>query len=94
GLRVLVVACDRFGTLQLACGLDQLAAAAGCGRLAVNSESQSASAVRGTTFADVESGELMLYCDSFGHPALAVRQGSAAALLGVGAGDWLSLRVL
>ena len=43
----------------------------------------------GRTFSDVAPGELVLYEDSGGEPALAVNGGSAAALLGVRAGDEL-----
>jgi S-adenosylmethionine hydrolase len=46
---------------------------------------------RGRTFADVAAGELVLYEDSGGALALAVNGGSAAAALGVLAGDELRL---
>jgi S-adenosylmethionine hydrolase len=45
----------------------------------------------GRTFSDVAPGELVLYEDSAGEVALAVNGGSAAAALGVRAGDVLEL---
>ncbi|MDA0181032.1 SAM-dependent chlorinase/fluorinase [Solirubrobacter phytolaccae] len=47
--------------------------------------------VVGRTFGDVEVGGLVIYEDSAGDIAVAVNGGSAAALLGVGAGDELEL---
>ena len=46
---------------------------------------------RGRTFGDVAPGALLLYEDSGGSLALAVNGGSAAAALGVRAGDELRL---
>jgi S-adenosylmethionine hydrolase len=43
------------------------------------------------TFVDVPAGDLLLYTDSDGTPALAVNGGSAAALLGVRSGDEVRL---
>jgi S-adenosylmethionine hydrolase len=43
------------------------------------------------TFGDVDVGELVIYEDSAGDVAVAVNGGSAAALLGVAAGDELEL---
>lgn len=47
--------------------------------------------VVGRTFGDVPAGGLVIYEDSAGEVAVAVNGGSAAALLGVGAGDELEL---
>lgn len=47
----------------------------------------------GRTFCDVEPGGLVIYEDSAGDVAVAVNGGSAAALLGVRAGDELDLGV-
>lgn len=47
--------------------------------------------VVGRTFGDVAPGGLVIYEDSAGDVAVAVNGGSAAALLGVGAGDELEL---
>jgi len=47
--------------------------------------------VVGRTFGDVAVGGLVIYEDSAGDVAVAVNGGSAAALLGVGAGDELEL---
>jgi S-adenosylmethionine hydrolase len=44
------------------------------------------------TFADVGDGELLLYVDSSGSVSLAVNRGSAAAELGLAAGDEVVLR--
>ena len=93
-LRVLITASDRFGTVQLACSLDQLDAAVGPGPLVVSSDLESVCATRAATFSDVGLGEGLLYVDSFAHLALAIRRGSARARLGVRAGDWLSLRAV
>ena len=92
GLRVLIVARDRFGTLQLAGELDALEELLPPGAVAIAGARAEAVAARARTFSDVDSGELLLYVDSFGHLAVAVREGSAAALLGAGPGDWLDIR--
>ena len=92
GLRVLAAACDRFGTLQLACGPEQLGPLGCAAELSVAGDSQPCLARQARTFADVECGELLLYVDAFGHPALAVREGSAAQRLGLAAGDWVTIR--
>ena len=94
GLRVAIVACDRFGTLQLACAPEQLGRLAGESRVAISSEHRSAVALRSATFGHVQHGELLLYTDSFGHLAVAVRQGSAAALFGARVGERLTLRAV
>jgi S-adenosylmethionine hydrolase len=41
----------------------------------------------GLTFADVAPGELVMYPGSIGYVEIAARDGSAASLLGLGAGD-------
>ena len=46
----------------------------------------------GRTFGDVAPGALVIYEDSAGDVAVAVNGGSAAALLGVRAGDELELQ--
>jgi S-adenosyl-L-methionine hydrolase (adenosine-forming) len=61
-------------------------------RLVVEAASRSADVVFARTFADVGDGELLLYVDSFGSVALAVNRGSAAAQLGLAAGDEVVLR--
>jgi S-adenosyl-L-methionine hydrolase (adenosine-forming) len=48
----------------------------------------------GRTFADTAAGELILYVDARGALAVAVNGGSAAAELGLAAGDELTLRAL
>ena len=43
------------------------------------------------TFADVSTGELVLYEDAHRRPAIAVNRGSAAERLGLGVGDELRI---
>jgi S-adenosylmethionine hydrolase len=50
-------------------------------------------AVLAETFADVPSGELILYEDSYGLVTLAISNGNAARLTGVGVGDELRIAV-
>ena len=50
-------------------------------------------AVLAETFADVPSGELILYEDSYGLVTLAISNGDAARLTGVGVGDELRIAV-
>jgi S-adenosylmethionine hydrolase len=50
-------------------------------------------AVLAETFADVPSGELILYEDSYGLVTLAISNGNAARLTGVGVGDELRVAV-
>jgi S-adenosylmethionine hydrolase len=45
----------------------------------------------GLTFADVAPGELVMYPGSIGYVEIAARDGSAASLLGLGAGDRVSI---
>jgi S-adenosyl-L-methionine hydrolase (adenosine-forming) len=45
------------------------------------------------TYADARPGELILYEDSYGAVAIAVRDGNAARLTGAGAGDRVRIRV-
>lgn len=92
GVRVRVSGVDRFGTLQLACRIEELDAHVVAQRVLVSSSAREVEATRARTFEDVARGELILYLDSFSRPALAVREGSAAGLLGVDAGDAVILR--
>ena len=80
---------DRFGTLVVdavhpgawPAGIDAIEVA---GRLATS----------GTTFADVAPGELVVYRGSIGYVEVAARDGSAAALLGLKAGDRIDMGAL
>lgn len=92
GARAMILGRDGFGTLQLAARPDLLDRLPPGRAVAVSGARAEGSAVRGRTFADVEPGELLLYIDSFGHPALAVREGSAAERLGLAPGDWVHIR--
>jgi S-adenosylmethionine hydrolase len=60
--------------------------------LLVEAGADEVGAVYASTFADVDEGELFLYLNSAGSLTLAVNRGSAAELLGIGAGDRVSLR--
>lgn len=93
GLRAIVSHADRFGNLALAAGAED-AAAAGLrpGRsLRVLAGEQQADAVFARTFADVAEGALLAHVDASGALALAVNRGSAADLLGIGAGARVEL---
>lgn len=87
GLRAPVLSVDGFGTLQLAATAGHLAGLDGD-----DLEVAGRPARRGRTFADVPAGELVVLVDSAGHVAVAVNRGSAAALLGLGAGDDVAVR--
>ena len=85
---------DRFGNAALDLGEeDLLEAGLKLGRrLWVEGSQITLDAVYALAFADVGAGELILYLDSYRHPALAVNRGSAAEQLGIGAGDRVVLR--
>ncbi len=91
GLRVVVLSSDSFGTLQLGCSRDELLAIGTSERVLVSTAHARRVARVARTFADVGRGELLVYEDSFQHLAVAVREGSAAALLGASAGGIVSL---
>jgi S-adenosylmethionine hydrolase len=77
-----VLTVDRFGNVQLAATGGALS---GLGPdLLVNGNVR---ARRGTTFADVEKGDLLVYEDSAGQVAIAVNNGRAVVVLSVRAGD-------
>lgn len=95
GVAVTVLEIDAFGTLVLALD-DQWDHLVGLpavgGSLAVHAPAALREALVGGTFADVPSGELVLYRDSDGALALALRDGSAARALRVGPGSTLTLQ--
>ena len=80
---VLVV--DQFGNVQLAAGTDELAL------LGSQVSMRGETVPVGETFGAVPPGELVAYLDSAGRLAIAVNGGSAAARLGVSAGEVLRL---
>jgi S-adenosylmethionine hydrolase len=80
-----VLYADRFGNLQLDAGAAPARFRAGQ-RLSVRAGSHSFECPYVRTFADVDPGGLLLYEDSYGRLALAVRGGSAAERLGLGGG--------
>lgn len=94
-LQAQVLVLDRYGNAQLAAAPGDLAAAglAAAGRLEVRADTAAALALGAApeaavvrTFGDVPAGTLLLHEDSTGRLALAVRGGSAAALLGLAPG--------
>jgi S-adenosylmethionine hydrolase len=77
-----VLTVDRFGNVQLAASGGELA---GLGSdLLVNGNVR---ARRGTTFQDVDPGDLLVYEDSAGRVAIAVNGGRAVVVLSVRPGD-------
>ncbi len=81
---------DRFGNVQLDAGHDDLSEAGLKLGRGVLVGAHAARYVR--TFADARAGELMVYEDSSRMLAVAISQGSAAARLGVEAGDEVRIR--
>lgn len=81
-----VMTVDRFGNVQLAAPGPVLA---GLGTdLLVNGNVR---ARRGSTFADVDKGDLLVYTDSAGRVAIAVNNGRAVVVLSVRPGDVVRL---
>ncbi len=94
-LTAVVVYVDRFGNAQLAAGRDDVATARfGPGdRLEVEASNGGwRGATSARTFADAPRGELLVYEDSYGAPALAVNGGDAAAALGLRPGSIVRVR--
>jgi len=93
GARALYV--DRFGNVQLnVAGAHLAGAGAEPGRrVRLELPHGTRMAVVARTFADVPTGDIVLYEDSYGNVAIAVSRGSAAAALGIGAGEpvWIDL---
>jgi S-adenosylmethionine hydrolase len=89
-----VLVIDRFGNLTLDASTGALSALGGArdARLEVRSDQRPTVGRYGTTFGEVPPGALVVHEDSRGMLALAVNRGSAAALLGVRAGDEVVLR--
>ncbi len=92
GLLARALLADRFGNLSTDATAAQLKALAGAaGALRIIGPGGSAAARLAGTFSDVAPGELVIYEDSQRMMALAVNEGSAAELLGAGAGDELTV---
>ncbi|MFW6090824.1 MAG: SAM hydrolase/SAM-dependent halogenase family protein [Actinomycetota bacterium] len=88
-----VLTVDHFGNVQLAAREPDLdAAALTSGTVAVEVNGRTTAAVRGSVFADVPAGGVLLYVDGAGHAAVAVNQGDAASALGAHPADRVSLR--
>jgi hypothetical protein len=81
---------DRFGNVQLDATPPDSGLQSGA-RLAVSVRGESWPGVFARTFADVPSGELLIYEDASRQLAVAVNQGSAADRLGISIGDELRI---
>jgi S-adenosyl-L-methionine hydrolase (adenosine-forming) len=85
---------DQFGNVQLDADAGDIAWVTGAGLVAVAStawDRPPLAVSHGVTFADVATGELVLYEDAHRRPAIAVNRGSAAERLGIGLGDELRI---
>jgi hypothetical protein len=81
-----VITVDRFGNVQLAAGGEVLAGLSS--ELIVNGTVR---ARRGSTFAEVSPGDLLVYEDSAGRVAIAVNNGRAVVVLSVRPGDLIKI---
>jgi S-adenosylmethionine hydrolase len=81
-----VLTVDRFGNVQLAAGGSTLSGLSS--ELTVNGN---VSARLGTTFQDVDAGDLLVYEDSAGRVAIAVNGGRAVVVLSVRTGDVIKI---
>ena len=90
---------DRYGNLQTAARLEQLAAARGHGSVpgpdgavTVEADGHTLAATVGTTYGSVPPGEAVVYGDSAGLVAIALNGADAAAVLHVGPGDLVRIK--
>ena len=90
---------DRYGNLQTAARLEQLAAARQHGRVpgpdgavTVEADGHTLAATLGTTYGSVSPGEAVVYADSAGLVAVALNGADAAAVLHVGPGDLVRIK--
>ena len=90
-----VVGVDRFGNVATNMRTDHVArlGVARGDRVEVRLTFERYYAVLADTFADAATGELILYEDSYGLVTLAISNGNAARLTGVGVGDELRVAV-
>jgi S-adenosylmethionine hydrolase len=91
-----VVGVDRFGNVATNMSSDQVT---GLGvergdRVEVRLTFERYYATLADTFADADAGELILYEDSYGLVTLAISNGNAARLTGVGVGDELRIALV
>ena len=86
GYRLKVVYVDKFGNIALSAKPGVLPIAS-WQRIMVRTEAGSMPAVVGRKFEDAQTGELILYVNSFGYLEIAVNQGNAARRLRVDVGD-------
>ena len=94
-IRATVLGIDRFGNVALNLTrehLEQASIVPGT-RVELVSRGERYFAVAARTFGDARAGDLLVYEDSYRNVAVAVSQGSAAALLGVEEGSDLILQV-
>jgi S-adenosylmethionine hydrolase len=94
-IRATVLGIDRFGNIALNLArehLEQASIVSGM-RVELVSRGERYFAVAARTFGDARAGDLLVYEDSYRNVAVAVSQGSAAALLGVEEGSDLILQV-
>ena len=83
---------DRFGNLQLDASDDDIAGIELGKRMSVQVGSRTWDCRRVHTFADVDTGELLVYEDSYRRLAVAVRDGSAAERLALAADGEVRIR--
>ena len=89
---------DRYGNLQTAARLDQLATVLGDrasgmeGVVTIAAGDHSLAGRLGTTYGSVPPGDAVVYVDSAGLVAVARNGADAAAVLRVGAGDQITIR--
>jgi S-adenosylmethionine hydrolase len=92
-IRATVLYVDRFGNVQLNLvrpHLEQVGIEDGAQvEIAVGFERYYAVAAR--TFAEVRTGDIVLYEDAYGNISLAVNKGNAAEMFGIGVGRALEL---
>ena len=92
-LHATVLVVDRFGNVALNAGSGELAEAGIRGdAVALEAPAGTFVAALGRTFADVPSGELILFEDSSGRLAIAANGGDAASAIGASGGEALVVR--
>ena len=87
-LSVEVLSTDRFGNIQLAAHAEELETLGAAARIGGHK------AVVGRTFADADSGALVVFVDSAGYVSVAVNGGSATGRLGLKPGETVVLTAI
>ncbi|MGB6423691.1 MAG: SAM-dependent chlorinase/fluorinase [Solirubrobacterales bacterium] len=84
---------DGFGNIALDLRAEDISShpLAAAARVSIGPRSRRQSAVRATSFGNVDEGALLFYTDSSGRMAIAINRGNAAEQLEVRAGDELEL---